>query len=91
MRSVLQQKHLLTSLHSNWLNAKSKLNLEAAMPPKYSYLYQCVEMMCLFKIPIGYSNDQSVEGFNKLWMRIMSTYMNQLGILQDNVRCGNCI
>ena len=39
------------------------------MPPKYAYLYRCVEMMCLFKFIIGYVNDQSVEGFNKLEMR----------------------
>jgi len=49
------------------------------MPPKYAYLYQCVEFMCLFKVPIGYLNDQSVEGFNKLFMRVMSAYMNQRG------------
>eukprot|EP01084_Bolivina_argentea_P314016 543874_1 len=75
-------KQLLTSLHNKWLNAKRKMGLKENMPPKYSYLHQYVEMMCLFQIPIGYFNDQSVEGYNKLFMRIMAAYLNQLGILK---------
>ncbi len=62
--------------------AKNQLKLQETMPPKHSHLYQCVEIMCLFNISIGYFKDQSVEGFNKLWMRIISAYMNQLGILK---------
>ncbi len=53
----VRARQLLRSLHNNWLNAKNKLKLKETMPPKYSYLYQCVEMMCLFKITSGYFND----------------------------------
>ena len=50
------------------------LSIEESMPSKYSYLYQCVEMMCLFKVFMGYFNDQSMEDFKKLTMNVMSSY-----------------
>ncbi len=75
-------QELLKKLHVHWLEAKSALKLQRNMPPKYHYLHHMVELMCLFNVPIGYFDDQSVEGYNKMCNNIRRCYLNQLGILK---------
>ena len=66
----------LKKLHTDWMTAKNKLNLKENMPPKYHYLKESVEFMCLFM------DDESTEGYNVICNDLSNCYSNQLGVLK---------
>ena len=49
---------------------------------KYHYLYHCIEYMRIWRIPIGYINEQSIENFHKTCSRVFRRYKNQRGLLK---------
>ncbi len=38
------------------------------MPPKYHYIKHCVDFCCLFSMPLGYVDEEGLEGIRVQYM-----------------------
>ena len=55
----------LRTFELNWRRTRTALQISAGLGSKYHYLSQCVEYIRLWRIGIGYINEQSIENYQK--------------------------
>ena len=58
------------------------LDINHSLGAKGHYLGHCLEYMELWRIPIGYVSEQSIEAMKKTYGDILNRYNNQRGLLK---------
>ena len=75
-------EQILQQYYKHWQYTKRILNLDLSLGAKYHYLKHCVEYIHIWRIPLGYINEQSIEAFHKICSMVLQRYYNQRGILK---------
>ena len=58
-------KDIILKFDEQWAHSKKILGIHKTLGAKQHYLYHAIEYMYIWKIPLGYISEQSVESFKK--------------------------
>ena len=72
----------LKELDDAWKVLRQSPFVICEMPPKYHYLKECVEFVDLWKMPLGFCCEQSIEALHQVCNAVRRAYLNQRGILR---------
>ena len=79
-------KELLVELDKRWTHTRAMVGVANSLGKKYHYLSHCVDYMTLWRLGIGYINEQSIESFHKTCSMVIRRYRNQRGLLRSNTQ-----
>ena len=80
---MLAARSFIRSFHVDWQHVKGKCasnNTFSLGKKKHYVLNHNVDFMDLWKVPLGYGNEQSTEHFHKKCDETLKPYANQRGI-----------
>ena len=78
----VELRNLIKTVHQKWMKVKNGIESATKMPPKYHYLHHCVEMCLLFKMPLGYYDEEGLEGSHQICNDLRRAYLNQRGVFK---------
>ena len=79
---IEQTRDALSKFEKQWMYTSQIMGIDTSLGAKYHYLSHCVAYMDLWKIPLGFLSEQSIEGANKVYGNILKRYKNQRGLLK---------
>ncbi len=81
-KSIEEAEKLLDKFHKQWLYSSKVLYIDQSLGAKYHYLCHCIQYVKLWRLPIGYISEQSIEAFHKTCSNVFNRYRTQRGVLR---------
>ena len=79
---IEKARKILEEFDKQWKYSAVILNVPISLGTKYHYLHHAIEFMEIWRIPIGYVSEQSIESFHKTCSMVFRRYVNQRGTLR---------
>ena len=80
IENINKARKLLKDIDKQWEYSFRILGFTKTLGAKHHYLHHICDYMCIWRIPIGYISEQSVESFQKVCQLIFNRYRNQRGV-----------
>ena len=81
---IEEAEKLLKQFDKQWKYSSNILGINSSLGAKYHYLEHAVQYSKIWRFPIGYVSEQSIEGYHKTCSKVFSLYKTQRGI--DRIR-----
>ena len=82
IEEIDKAKALVIELNKHWKRTVAILDISKTLGTKFHYLHHCVEYMYIWRFPIGYLSEQSIENYNQTYKAVFDRYKNQKGVLR---------
>ena len=75
-------RQILLDIDNRWSYMRRVIDYASSLGAKYHYLGHCLDYVILWRMGLGFINEQSIEHFHKVCSGVFRRYINQRGILR---------